>query len=323
MHRGGSFGARFAAPVALGAGASLCIQPVQHCAQHRSGSTKGGWFVFGHPFNLPIFATIKVPAIHCHSDGAPDEQAYKGMLHADVLEYVASEHGDLVEQLVELARLQVIELGESERALRTIDAAIAVTPKEKRGSLQERLWMEGLACFYTGKWERGARHFEAEISVNGADVEVPVWRWLCDAYNPQVGVKRACARLLECEHDVRAPFPEIWRMYKGATGSVEDRIADVLTVAAKARERSGGLGGSGGDSWMWGNFYVGLYLEALGRHEEARRYFVAACESGSFNNISKLARTHFLQLQRREAQETWAKLAQQVHPFLSRRGCTA
>lgn len=225
------------------------------------------------------------------------------MLHGEVLEFAASHYGELTEALLELARLQAIELGEPDEALRTIDAAVEITPESAREALQQRLWMEGVACFYAGAWERGSRHFEAEMAVNGADVEVPVWRWLCDAHNPKLGVEQARARLLECGHDVRVPFAQVWRLFKGSGGSLEENVAEVLDAA----ERDGSA-----DARMWGHFYVALHLEALGRGAEARAHFVAAADAGSCNNIAKLARAHLLGLLRLDARETWVRLAPHV-----------
>ena len=245
------------------------------------------------------------------SDGGNGKSDYEGMLHSDVLQYMATEHSALTEELVELARLQAIELGDAAGALRTVDAAIALTPAPKVRELQRRLWMEGIAAFYSGKWDRGAAHFEIEMAVNPDDVEVPVWRWLCDAHNPARGVRAARERLLECGHDVRDPFPQIWRMYKGAnergSSSVNDKNKGVQASIAevmRAVERDGSE-----DAVMWGNFYVALYLEALGRDTEARPHFLAAVESGSHNNIAKLARAHWQRVLRREAATTWARLS--------------
>lgn len=246
----------------------------------------------------------------CHG-AAPAGEEYQGLLHSDVLKYMANEHGSLVMELVELARLQVIELGEAENALRTINAVLAITPESKLPGLKEHLWMEGVACFYAGQWERGARHFEAEMAVNDCDVEVPVWRWLCDAKNPQLGVQQARARLLGCKHDVRPPFPEIWIMFKGAGGSDEVHISNVLTAA----EHDGTE-----DAKMWAHFYIGLYLEALGSTTEADKYFKIAAETNSHQNIAKLARAHFLRLQRQAACTTWTRLSEELTPLLAIRG---
>merc|ERR1712151_534456 len=49
-------------------------------------------------------------------------------------------------------------------------------------------------------------------------------------------------------------------MYKG-THPVEQAVEDVLRVAAND---------GSDDAKMWGHFYIGLYLEALGRAHEAR-----------------------------------------------------
>ena len=63
---------------------------------------------------------------------------------------------------------------------------------------------------------------------------------------------------------------------------------------------------------MWGNFYIGLYLEALGKHEAARTHFVNAAESGSHNNIAKLARAHLLRALKRDADKQWRNLQLQA-----------
>jgi hypothetical protein len=133
------------------------------------------------------------------------------------------------------------------------------------------------------------------MGVNGSDVEVPVWKWLCEAYNPKYGPKEATERLmpLHGSGDPRIPMTEIYALYKG-TGTVDE----VMAAACKGGEP---------DSLMWGYFYVGLYLEAHGRVSESRRYLEAAANTQSKNNISKLAGTHFrIVLQREAAAESRA-----------------
>jgi hypothetical protein len=194
---------------------------------------------------------------------------------------------------VELARLQVIEVGDAHASLAAIDKALTITPPEQLHDLKVRLWMEGLACFYTCQWERGAAHFVAEMAVNGSDVEVPVWRWLCDAYNPKYGPAGARERLmpLHGSGDPRIPMAEIYALYKG-TGTIDE----VMRAA---------LQGGDPDTLMWAHFYVGLYLEALGQLKESRHYLEAAANTESRNNISMLARTHWrITLQREAAIES-------------------
>ena len=67
-----------------------------------------------------------------------------------------------------------------------------------------------------------------------------------------------------------------------------------------------------GDALMWGNLYAGLYLEALGDHDQARELFEAAARADSHNNIAELARTHLRSVRRRAADAEWAAVQQEL-----------
>jgi hypothetical protein len=152
------------------------------------------------------------------------------------------------------------------------------------------------------------------MAVNGGDVEVPVWRWLCDAHNPALGVKAARERLLPLSNTNTAagtsnassdgsgghgdprgePFDAIYSLYKGE-GSIE-------TVLAKA------AAAGTADATMWGCLYVGLYLEALGQHKRARGQFEKAAAADSHNNIAQLAKTHLRMLRQQAAEREWGDI---------------
>ena len=87
---------------------------------------------------------------------------------------------------------------------------------------------------------------------------------------------------------------ELLRRPSAATRRAAPLIEVVGSSAADGDEEMGRCLGStrdeedgSEDSKMWGNFYIGLYLEALGKHEAARTHFVNAAESGSHNNIAR------------------------------------
>ena len=62
------------------------------------------------------------------------------------------------------------------------------------------------------------------------------------------------------------------------------------------------------DAVMWGNFYIGLYLEALGQTAAARTHFERAATSGSQNNIAQLCRAHLRRVKLAQAQSEWHEL---------------
>jgi hypothetical protein len=101
------------------------------------------------------------------SDGENATNANTGpgglLLHEDVIKRIGNENGSAIARLVELARVSVIELGDGQQCLRCVDAAMAACPAEQHDELHALLWVEGLGCFYSGEWSRGAKHFEVGV----------------------------------------------------------------------------------------------------------------------------------------------------------------
>ena len=277
--------------------ASLALTTALNAAYNDASAVLTRHFSVGDP---PPPPSSPPPPPPTPSTGSENTGPGGLLLHEDVLDQVGRKFGpksEVISRLVELARVSVIELGDGEACLKCVDAAMAATPPSARGELHKLLWVEGLGCFYTGEWERGARHFEAEMAVNGGDVEVPVWRWLCDANNPSLGVKAARDRLFVVEgaSDPRGkPFGAIWSLYKGE-GSIEAVLADAKAAGSA-------------DALMWGGLYCGLYLEALGQHSRAKEQFEAAAAADSHNNIAQLAKTHLVRVRKAAADTEWATL---------------
>jgi tetratricopeptide (TPR) repeat protein len=53
--------------------------------------------------------------------------------------------------------------------------------EELNPQLTPYLWQRGISYYYLGKYAKGARQFELDLSVNSQDVEETLWHYLCIA----------------------------------------------------------------------------------------------------------------------------------------------
>jgi tetratricopeptide (TPR) repeat protein len=107
------------------------------------------------------------------------------------------------------------------------------------------LWQRGLAYYYANRFAEGAQQFEIDLTVNTADVEETVWRYLCMAQLE--GAEAAKTALLPVRNDPRAVMRVVYHLFAG-TSTPEQVLA--------AGERQGSQGK------FYSQLYVGLYYEA-------------------------------------------------------------
>src|SRR5262245_25781922 len=201
------------------------------------------------------------------------------------------DYDDLIQQAT-----QASQRGERERAIARLTEAITQSPtipiawyergREhfKAGKIAESVadfdkyvqllpqaenkqWERGISYYYAGQFDKGAKQFEDYQKFHDQDVENSVWRYLCVARAS--GVEKARATLLPISNDPRVPMMQIYGLYQGKL-----KPEDVLAVAnAKLpnpdlqRQRL-----------FYANLYIGLWYEAAGNAEEAKKHIVEADE---------------------------------------------
>jgi len=122
------------------------------------------------------------------------------------------------------------------------------------------LWQRGIALYYAGRFADCRDQFVSHRTVNPADVENAAWHFLCAARADSPGAARAA--LLPVGPDARVPMRQVYEMFRGRlTG------AQVLVAA-----------GSDPSAQFFANLYIGLYLEATGNREAARKRIAVAAE---------------------------------------------
>jgi lipoprotein NlpI len=140
-------------------------------------------------------------------------------------------------------------------------------------------WQRGIAYYYAGQYEKGARQFELHRTVNPQDVENAAWHFLCLVRAPKGSVEAARRKLIPVDDDSRVPMAQIQQMFAG-TLSPEDVL--------KAGEEAGGT------AKFYADLYVGLYYEAQGRDDQSLRLVESAAANPAAKDsyMGDVARVH-------------------------------
>jgi lipoprotein NlpI len=147
-------------------------------------------------------------------------------------------------------------LGEIAAAIDDFDRAERLNP-----ALIPYLWQRGIAYYYVERFEDGARQFEADLAVNGHDVEETVWRYLCQAQLH--GVRTARDSLLAVRDGARPVMSRVFQLFAGA--------CDAERIVAQYRN-------AGRQERFYSSLYVGLYYEAERDRDLARHYIGLAAD---------------------------------------------
>jgi lipoprotein NlpI len=119
-------------------------------------------------------------------------------------------------------------------------------------------WERGIAYYYAGEYQKGARQFEDYQTFHNQDVENSAWRYLCVAKTD--GVEKAKANLLKIDRDSRVPMMEIYALYQG-----QKKPEEVLVAA-----------GDENQPLFYAHLYIGLWHEVAGRADEAKKHILEA-----------------------------------------------
>lgn len=122
------------------------------------------------------------------------------------------------------------------------------------------LWQRGIALYYAGRFADCRDQFVSHRTVNPDDVENAAWHFLCVARAESPAAARAS--ILPVGPDARVPMRQVYEMLRGTFTE-----AQVMAAA-----------GSDPGAQFFANLYVGLYLEATGDRDGARKHITAAAD---------------------------------------------
>ncbi|MCO6455774.1 MAG: tetratricopeptide repeat protein [Pirellulaceae bacterium] len=153
-------------------------------------------------------------------------------------------------------------LGRGEQSVADFDRYIQLRPE-----LASRQWERGISCYYAGKFAEGAKQFELYQTYHDNDVENSVWRYVCMARLD--GPDKARRAMLPIANDTRVPMMEVYRMFRGEL--TPDQVLAAVDRDQPADDvRAGRL--------FYARLYLGLYYEAQGQPELARKYILLAAD---------------------------------------------
>lgn len=117
--------------------------------------------------------------------------------------------------------------------------------EELNPQLTPYLWQRGITYYYLGKYAKGARQFELDLSVNSQDVEETLWHYLCIAQLENSSTAKEC--LLSVKYNLPLFMRQIYSLFAGKF-SVESLLYAIKTSDIR--------------DLFYLNLYVGLYYEA-------------------------------------------------------------
>ncbi len=142
------------------------------------------------------------------------------------------------------------------------------------------LWQRGISLYFTGDYEEGAKQFESHREVNPNDVENAAWHFLCVAKAKSPAEARRL--VLPAPGDPRAPMEEVLAMLSdGDTEAVTARIQS-FPDGSDARHSAA----------FYGDFYLGLYADALGEKEKATKHLKRSAKDAPRNYMGDVARVY-------------------------------
>lgn len=152
---------------------------------------------------------------------------------------------------------------------------------ELNPAMAASFWQRGLSLYYAGKFQAGREQFELHRTVNSSDVENPFWHFLCVA--KLEGVDSAQKKILPCGYDGRPPLMDILELIRGT--KTFDEVAQIVEAIDKKSDENS-------YDRFYGNYYLGLYLDALGQKERAEVFLVKAVDEKLPGYMPDAARVH-------------------------------
>lgn len=167
--------------------------------------------------------------------------------------------------------------GRVDESARFYDAAAAT------GFPRSLFWQRGISLYYAGRYTEGAAQFRTDLELKASDPEESIWAMVCEARQIGFNAARMCMQSI-----VKSPRPELLTAYRLFRGDDEDG-------ARLALEETAACAGADG---FFAAFYLGLFAEARGDSQTAKRWISHAVTSDyaqkPWNYMPYIARVHMM-----------------------------
>eukprot|EP00242_Pyramimonas_sp_CCMP2087_P012223 CAMPEP_0198215638 /NCGR_PEP_ID=MMETSP1445-20131203/51548_1 /TAXON_ID=36898 /ORGANISM="Pyramimonas sp., Strain CCMP2087" /LENGTH=241 /DNA_ID=CAMNT_0043891461 /DNA_START=290 /DNA_END=1015 /DNA_ORIENTATION=+ len=146
--------------------------------------------------------------------------------------------------------------GDVEGSVLDFDTVLQIAPSQK-----PYLWQRGLSLYYANRFQEGALQFRDDVAVNPNDTEEAIWAFLCEAQLE--GATSAQAKMLRVGRDSRPVMRAAYEAFRGS-GTIQ-QLEEAGNANASDR--------------FYSLLYVGLWHEAQGDDEEAKRAIVESART--------------------------------------------
>jgi lipoprotein NlpI len=178
-------------------------------------------------------------------------------------------------RIARLAADIYLRAGEYKAAVRLFDRYL----ESEQQALPE-LWQRGIALYFRRDYQAAAKQFEVHRTVNPNDVENAAWHFLCVAKAQSPAAAKA--NVLPAPGDPRVPMEEVLQLLKtGDKQAITDKIA---TLEEDSQQRK--------TAQFYGDFYLGLYADAMGETAEAKKSMNRAAKDAPRNYMGDVARVY-------------------------------
>lgn len=157
---------------------------------------------------------------------------------------------------------EFFRLGEINKSVADFDKLIELRP-----ALASRQWERGIALYFAGRFEDGAKQFELYQTFHDNDVENSVWKYMCVARKD--GVEAARKTMLPIKNDPRVPMMDVYKMFRGEV-TPDDVLAAAKADSPSPEVLAGRL--------FYAQLYIGLFHEAAGEKELAKKFILQAAD---------------------------------------------
>jgi lipoprotein NlpI len=181
-------------------------------------------------------------------------------------------------RLLELRGTEKFKLRQFKGAIADFDQECRLEPAREPWH-----WKRGLAYYYAGQYDKGRDQFQQYHDREDSDVENAVWRVLCMARMPEVGLKKAQDEILVVRRDPRVPMMEVYALFAGKA-----KPSDVVTAIEQGRpdERERNT------REFYGNLYLGLYFDMTGDVKRAAGHLKLAVAHPIEHFMGDIAKLH-------------------------------
>lgn len=182
-------------------------------------------------------------------------------LHAEVVQLAGAllEQDDAPAETYYLRGRARFCLGDAAGAVEDFDRFVALRPQ-----LAPQQWERGIACYYAGQFEEGAKQFALYQTYHDNDVENSVWRFLCLV--PQVGAEEARRTMLPIRNDPRIPMMKIYDVYRGRATPLEVSLAAYADQPPEAARDA---------RTFYARLYMGLWYLVVEQDEASARLLLS------------------------------------------------